>query len=62
MFESKWDYQIKLNDELAKGIGLTIKQIETIIAILEDHEEDMTKMANRIIQLENEISELKQGR
>lgn len=57
-----WKMQKEINDNVSTQFDLVIKQISTLIDIIEDHENDMEKMAEHINKLEKEISELKSNR
>lgn len=57
-----WKMQQGINDNVNTQFDLVIKQISVLIDIIEDHENDMEKMAEHINKLEKEISELKSNR
>lgn len=54
-----WESQKIINENVNLQMGLLIKQLNTIISVLEDHEKDMKNMADEINRLNKELSELK---
>ena len=54
-----WEIQKQINDLNREKTDVLTKQLLHVINILEDHEKDMMKMAERINHLEKELSELK---
>ena len=57
-----WKMQKEINNNNNMQISLIIKQLDTLISIIEDHEKDMIKMVEHINNLEKEVSELKSNR
>lgn len=57
-----WKIQKEINNNNNMQISLIIKQLDTLISIIEDHEKDMIKMVEHINNLEKEVSELKSNR
>lgn len=58
MMETKlWEIQKSINENNNTQIMALLKQIELLVSILEDHENDMKKMAEKINELERQLSE-----
>ena len=51
--------QIKVNDCNQEKFDIVVKQLEFLVKVVEDHENDMEKMAKKINELEKQISEMK---
>lgn len=59
MDKELWRMQKTFNENIQYQMGLVTKQFDSMIKIIEDQEKDMNMMAEEIIRLNKEISELK---
>ena len=58
MMDNKlWEIQKTINENNNAQVMALIKQIELLVSIVEDHENDMKRMADKINELERQISE-----
>lgn len=57
MMDNKlWEIQKTINENNNAQVMALIKQIELLVSIIEDHENDMKRMADKINELERQIS------
>lgn len=58
MMDNKlWEIQKTINENNNAQVMALIKQMELLVSIIEDHENDMKRMADKINELERQISE-----
>lgn len=57
-----WEVQRSINKTNMEQDKRLLEMINVLIKIVEDHEADMLKMADRINELTKEVSKLKEGR
>lgn len=57
-----WEVQRSINKTNMEQDKRLLEMINVLIKIVEDHEADMVKMADRINELTEEVSKLKEGR
>lgn len=57
-----WKLQHSINKTNMEQDQRLLEMINALIKIVEDHEADMLKMADRINELTKEVSKLKEGR